>query len=155
MPRDPTGMFSYWEVQPQAARIGSSRPVIRVFELDRSKTNGSRERLAFEIDVSLEAGNWYVNVSEPGRSWFVELGLKTRDGRFILLARSNTVSLPCGQVSDVIDDRWMIYREGSEKLIELSRAERAGHGSLEIARMLLRRWEMHAGVSSWRRKASS
>jgi hypothetical protein len=152
MPRDPTWMFSYWEVQPQAARAGSSHPVIRVFELDRSKTNGSRERLAFEISVSLEVRNWYVNVVEPGRSWFVELGLKASDGRFTLLARSNVVDLPWGRVSDVIDNRWMIYKEGSDKLIELSRAERVGRGSLEISRMLLRRWEMRAGVTSWRKR---
>ena len=155
MPRDPYWMFSYWEVRPEALRVDFSHAVIRVFEFHDGHTNGSGERLAFEMGVALEAGNWYISVADPGRSWFVELGLKTRDGGFILLARSNRVRLPWDRVSDVIDNRWMTYLEGSEKLIELSRAERIGHGSMEIARMLMHRWEMREGVSSWQKGAIS
>ena len=151
MPRDPSWMFCYWEVQPQALQVNFSHAVIRVFEFNESPpANGSQERFAFEISVPLESRNWYINVGDPGRSWFIELGLMTPDGRFILLARSNRIRLPWGKVSDVIEERWATYHE---KLIELSRAERIGHGSLEVARMLMHRWEleMKTGVSSWKR----
>jgi len=151
MPRDPSWMFCYWEVQPQALQVNFSCAVIRVFEFNESPVNGSQERFAFEIDIPLESRNWYINVGEPGRSWFIELGLMTADGRFILLARSNRIRLPWGRVSEITDDRWATYHE---KLIELSRAEGIGHGSMEVARMLAHRWEMEMseGRSSWRGK---
>jgi hypothetical protein len=148
MPRDPSWMFCYWEVQPQALKVPFSHAVIKAFEFNDTP-NSQQERFAFEISVPLESRNWYINVGELGRSWFVELGLVTPDGRFVLLARSNKIHLPSGKVSDVIDNRWAIYHD---KLIELSRAEQVGHGSLEIARMLLHRWEMEMklGISSWK-----
>jgi len=163
LPRDPTCLFSYWEVQPQtldlfrkqfgAEVINSSRPVLRVFEVDQQSGNGGRERLASEIAVSLEARNWYIHVKEPGRHWFVELGLVTPDGRFLLLARSNKVNLPLGRVSDVTDLRWMVLKEGYEQLLgELSGAHRVGRGSLEMAKVLSHRWQMLTGSGfSWKK----
>jgi len=159
LPRDPTWMFSYWEVQSQSLNvfrkqfgaqvIDSARVVLRIFELAPHSGNGTQELFRFELSISLESRCWYINVQEPGRTWFVELGLITQDGRFILLARSNTAALPLGQVSDVTDSRWVSIREGFDKLVELSGIERIGQGSLEIAKMLSHRWEMLGHISSW------
>jgi hypothetical protein len=148
MPRDTSWMFCYWEVQPQVLQDNFSHAVIRVYEFNPSLSNGAGERYAFEISVPLESRSWYINTGEPGRAWCVELGLVTPDGRFILLARSNRIRLPRGRVSEVVSDRWVTYHQ---KLIEVSRAETIGHGSMEITRMLAHRWEMEMkeGISSW------
>ncbi len=140
MPRDPLWMFSYWEVQPQTLNvfrkqfgtsvIDSSRSALRVFELTGSTGNGTQEVLRFELPVGLEVRNWYIQVPDPGRTWFVELGLVTPDGRFILLARSNKVSLPLGCVSEVLDARRVSMRKSMDEAIGLSSVGRIGRGSL-------------------------
>lgn len=158
LPRDPRWMFTYWEVQLQtlnvfrkqfgAEIIDSAHPILRVFEWDGSETNGSAHR-RYDLAVSLEARSWYIEVPEPGCRWFVELGLMTADGRFVLLARSQRVDLALGQVSDVMDTQWGSLDKELEKVIEQSGVERIGHGSLEMAKMLSHRWQMLSSISSW------
>lgn len=154
LPRDPNWMFVYWEITP-ASRAGvvrahgadvleKSRQVLRVH--DAASTG--KGPAYFDIPVMLEAGSWYVRVQEAGRSYYCELGLVLPSGDFIGIVKSNTVVLPPGRVSDVMDEKWMAVSGDFEKLLQLSGVEYIGKGSGEVAKSLAQRWEMLRSVFS-------
>lgn len=160
MPRDPNWMFIYWEITETSRKntcrkhgddvFQKSRQVIRVYDMTATDGEGSRY---FDIAVRLDAGSWYVNVQEGGRSYCCELGLVMPDGSFIGLVKTNTVNLPAGRVSDVTDEKWMAVSADFDKLMQLSGVEYIGKGSGEVAKSLAQRWEMLRAVfsraSSW------
>ncbi len=112
--RDPYWLFAYWEITGAAheAAIDAvgrekwflARPVIRVHDV----TGGG----AYDVAVNEDARNWYLNVGQPDRTFYLEIGRITADGRFIMLARSNTVHTPPDSVSWVIDPRWPPLGQG-------------------------------------------
>jgi hypothetical protein len=154
LPRDPYWMFVYWEVCEKTrnnlvSQVGKetfekSKSVIRVYEVMEGDNTGKY----FDIPVIMEAKNWYVNVSECGKTYMCELGIITPDGRFIGIVRTNKVSLPRSGVSDVIDEKWMSVNQEFEKLLQISGVEYIGKGSLDIAKSLAQRWEMLRSVFS-------
>jgi hypothetical protein len=101
----------------------------------------------FDVEVSFDARRWYVQVPQPGRQYVVDLGFRFPDGLFLLLLRSNRISLPAGIVSNQTDSRWMIVNvEEWEKMFEVS--EHFSRGSAEVAKMMAQRWEFLRSVFS-------
>lgn len=108
MTRDPYWLFAYWELTAEAHRAAAAsvgpeawfatRPVLRVYDV----TGGGH----YDVGVDEAARNFYLNVGQPDRSWYVEIGRLTPDGRFVMLARSNTVHTPRDGPSEVVDPRW-------------------------------------------------
>lgn len=153
LPRDPQWMHAYWEVASYtwaeaernfggAIRSGG-RPVLRF----TNTVNGAKN--TFDVSIQIEARNWYIFSPVRGGQWQAELGLVLPDGRFVLLAISNEITLPLGQVSDVLDEKWAVMKADWERLFELSGGGKLGVGSLDIAKMLAHRWELLRTVSSW------
>lgn len=159
LPRDPHWMFTYWEVTDEIKnsiinQIGKdnfdrSQSILRVHDVTGIEFNGSNSIKFLDISCSLDARNWYIYVEDLDRWWCVELGLRTPENQFILIARSNFIRLPPGRVSEMTDERWAMMKEEFEKLIELSGTEHIGKGSLELAKMLAQRWEFMQAAFSW------
>ena len=155
LPRDPFWMFIYWEISEDRINnlikeIGKeefeeSKKVIRVYKMSE---DGSKAEGFFDIPVLFEARNWYINVSECGKSYECELGLITKDGRYLPIVRTNRVILPRAGVSDIIDEKWVSVNQEFEKLLEISGVQYIGKGSLDIAKSLAQRWEMLKAVFS-------
>jgi len=154
LPRDPFWMFTYWEISENTLNrlikeIGvdnfeKSKKVIRVYKIgDNGMSDGF-----FDVPIVLEAKNWYVNVSECGKTYECEIGIITPDGRYIGIVKTNRVTLPKSSVSDVIDEKWMSVNQEFEKLLEISGVEYIGKGSLDIAKSLAQRWEMLRSIFS-------
>jgi hypothetical protein len=154
LPRDPFWMFTYWELSENTLNrlikeIGvdnfeKSKKVIRVHKIgDNGMSDGF-----FDVPIVLEAKNWYVNVSECGKTYECEIGIITPDGRYIGIVKTNRVTLPKSSVSDVIDEKWMSVNQEFEKLLEISGVEYIGKGSLDIAKSLAQRWEMLRSIFS-------
>ena len=106
--RDPWYLHVYWELRSETVERGKRALgaqdaffALRVHELESGW---------FDVSVSGDLGDWYLHVT-PDRGWFVEIGLKTSDGRFYSLARSNTVRTPPDKPSDRIDERWGLLKE--------------------------------------------
>ena len=159
LPRDPRWMYTYWEVSDHTAREIKSQHgediflraqgTVRMHEV--AAKNGSLHSVrVLDVSVSLDARNWYLHSDKEGASWFVEVGLKTADGRFISIAKSNVVTLPTGSVSEIVDEKWVSIREDLEKVLQASGGGKVGMGSLELARMLAQRWEVLNEISSWK-----
>ena len=115
--RDPWWVHAYWEVTPQTfERLGSefgsafwnARRALRVYDISHIVFNGKNAHRFFDIDISPEANNWYIDTAGPGRSWCVDLGLLLADGKFITVVRSNTVYTPLEGPSWITDEEWMI-----------------------------------------------
>lgn len=106
--RDPYWVFCYWELTDDRHRAAEeqvgreawfhARCVIRVFDA----SGGGH----YDIAVDEASRSWYVNVGQPDRLWYFELGRVTESGQFVMLARSNTILTPRDAPSEQIDWRW-------------------------------------------------
>lgn len=166
LPRDPHWMHTYWEiaettVKELKAKYGEdifnrAQAVIRMHETgSQSDVRSPRSDRFMDVGVNLDARNWYLRADKESSSWFVELGLKTGDGRFILLARSNVVTLPEGSVSTLMDEKWTYIKEEMDKIWEAAGGGKIGMGSLELVKMVAQRWELISQISSWKGGVSS
>lgn len=157
LPRDPVWMFCYWELTEVSARdlkskygedvFAHSTPTLRRFCV---KLGRKEPQILGHVDtpVVLSARNWYLQAEEEGSSWFVELGLKFPNGEFIVIARSNYITLPRGRVSNLTDERWAKLHAKTEELLALSGGGKMGAGSLEIAKKIAEHWNVMVQTSS-------
>ena len=116
MVRDPYWLFTYWEFAPTlehelVERLGEetvakSRLILRVYDVTDSEPEEAQGW--HDIEIAAGARNWYINVMRVEREYCVDIGLLTPDGTFILIARSNRVSLPPVGPSDVVDEEWVV-----------------------------------------------
>jgi hypothetical protein len=124
--RDPRWIHAYWEVSeatwqglsrafPEDAKRGFKK-ILRVYDISQIIFNGDNAHSFFDIEVTAQANNWYIETSGPGRSWCVDLGLLLQDGKFITIIRSNAVTTPLDSASRIIDEQWMIPEEMFRRL---------------------------------------
>ena len=115
MVRDPYWLHCYWEltrhaIQRAEAALGqewhTAKPILRLLDVSSHDTTSTSESIVRDIDIHGGCNNWYIDVSNPPRSYRVDIGYLARSGRFYVLARSNVVTTPRAGVSDVIDENW-------------------------------------------------
>lgn len=158
LPRDPQWMFAYWEVTEQTARdikqqhgeeiFYWTQAVLRMHQVSPENPRASLRHT--DVNVVLDSRNWYLHADSEGSTWYVELGLKTPDGKFILIAKSNTVTLPMASVSTQVDEKWATLKDEMEKVLAASGGGKLGTGSMELTRRLSQRWSMLSQISSWK-----
>jgi|GEM_PF-1634230 hypothetical protein len=122
--RDPYWLFVYWEINEAkreeiARRYGcqaldESWPVLRIYDATNLYFFDSRHYA--EIAINDYANNWYIRTGQPNRTFCIELGRVRPDGSYIFLARSNFVSTPRDQISEVIDEEWLLLPEYATRL---------------------------------------
>jgi hypothetical protein len=154
LPRDPWWCFAYWEIGEQTkqelrAIYGENvKYVIRVYDVTNVVNfDGKNANKYFDIEINPAANNWYINVGEPNRSWCVDLGLITSDGKFVVITRSNIVTMPRFGVSALTDEQWAVLQREFERLLELSGVSMIGKGSFDIAKLMRERWEELLAIS--------
>ncbi len=143
MVRDPYWLYSYWELAPDVDReladvlgeqeFEASRLVLRIYDVTGTDIDSPA---GFEdIDIAHGARNWYINVTRVEREYAVEIGVLAPDGAFLVLARSNRVTLPPVGPSEVIDEEWVtvdalghVYQQAAGKLTDTG-SSGWGHGS--------------------------
>ncbi len=145
--RDPYWIYSYWEIQHwhqqrALAELGGNwdnvKSILRIHDV----TNPDGASF-FDITLSGLANSWYLE-TQPNHTLFVEIGLLRNDGRFLALARSNTVTTPRAGMSDVIDEQWMSI--DFDKLYALSGGFQVGRSSLELKQLMEER--LRGAISS-------
>ncbi len=108
--RDPWSLFAHWEV-----------PAVRRVEMLRALgTDGETAREVLRLydtaqlastfrDVELAPGAGHADIGDvaPGRSYRVEIGLRTVTGRFVPLVASTVASTPPAAPSDDTTVRWV------------------------------------------------
>ncbi|MBI5198276.1 MAG: DUF4912 domain-containing protein [Nitrospirae bacterium] len=152
MARDPYWAHAYWEVTLSALdrvrkllKDPDARLTLRLYDATEARETGPAISL-FDIEVFQRTGNWYIELGRPDRSFFVEIGLKTKDGKFHAISRSNIISTPRDRISDLTDLEWRVSEEEFQRLFALSGGRGIGISSAEMAG--LREQGFPSGISS-------
>lgn len=157
MVRDPYWLQAYWEItnaavdRAQAAlreEWHGAKPTLRVLDVTSEDTTSSVESHVGDIEVVGGANNWYINVSDPPRSFRVDIGYLTRQGRFFALAHSNVVNTPRAGLSDVIDENWVSVQEQFEKIYAMAGGFDPGASSAELVQFFQERMRRPVGSAS-------
>jgi hypothetical protein len=145
MVRDPYWLHCYWELTRQAvqraeAALGQewhgAKPILRVLDVCTRETTRAVESIVRDIDIHGGCNNWYIDVSNPPRSYRVDIGYLSRQGRFYVLARSNVVSTPRAGVSDIIDENWAdIDEKKADRIYAMSGGYDPTASSLELKQL--------------------
>lgn len=156
MPRDPQWLFAYWEISDGLRRAvarqygpqvwESGRLVLRVYDVTDLRFDGTNAHRFWDVAVG-EARNWYVQVGLPERDYCLDLGLALPDGRFILLARSNTVRTPADGFSALTDAEWLTLDEIYRQSLGLERSD-SSEALVKAAARRLQELVSSPGVSS-------
>ncbi len=125
--RDPIWAYGYWDfssktwkwIQDFFVADPGTRPKLRVHNLDLGTY--------FDLNVHLEAKNWYIELAQPDTSFEAELGLMDSNGRFHRIVKSNRVRTPRDKPSTKIDPNW--DPTNFEEIYKLSGGGKTGHGS--------------------------
>lgn len=129
MVRDPFWLHAYWELSRHGvvraeAALGqdwhTARPVLRLLDVSSGATTSTAERVIRHIDVHGGVNNWYVDVQDPPRSYRLDIGYLTANGRFFMLARSNVVTTPKAASTDTIDENWSDVAENFDRIYAMS-----------------------------------
>ena len=136
MVRDPYWLFAYWEFSPDLndqllTRLGeqtlrNSRLVLRVYDV----TGADAESPVgyHDIDVAPGARDWYINVTRVESDYCIDIGLILPDGSFLVIARSNRVSLPPIGPSAEVDEKWVTLESLGEIYSLAERGPTSGSG---------------------------
>jgi len=143
--RDPYWVYAWWELgaatlaEARAALAGDAALVLRVYDISAIVWDGGNHHSYFDIEIHDLASGWYVELGKPGASFVAEVGLRTSDGRFLAILRSNFVTLPRDGMSDVVDEEWMVVEEDYRVLFDLAGGGAGGSGSGDVQRLLEQR----------------
>jgi hypothetical protein len=157
--RDSYWLQACWNVTRQSVQRAeaalaehwhTARPTLRLLEVDSGHTTSSSERVSREIEVHGGVTNWYIDVSNPPKSYRVELGYRSANGKFFGICRSNAVSTPTPDSSDAIDENWKDVAENYERVYALSGGYSEDNNSGELQEVFEERLRrpMHNPMSS-------
>jgi hypothetical protein len=149
--RDPYWLYCYWSTSGETRELVSGQQpweqvalILRVYDVTGIEFNGTNSNFYFDVSVGHQANNWYIHVGGPNRCFCVDLGFIMANGAFYTIARSNPVTTPRDNVSDVIDEEWMIIEDDFRKLYQLAGAG-ATNSSAELVESLISRLEREMG----------
>lgn len=133
--RDPAWMFAYWEITPQGwshARGNLSdcqcQTILRVYDLDPAS---QRPQGHYDITIQPYSQGWHIQTGKLGGSFQVAIGIRTPEGAFREIARSNSITAPRGTVSPIVDEQWLTV----EEFYWLAQPPQPGHSPME--------WQKH------------
>ncbi|NIQ03298.1 MAG: DUF4912 domain-containing protein, partial [Nitrospinaceae bacterium] len=164
MPRDPYWAYVYWEIQPSKLEQGLEslnrrrqevRPVLRLHSVPEVMGR------PFDVDVDLDTGYHYMQLSPPGSTFYAELGLRDPEGRFLVLLHSNEATMPLDGPSEVADEEWMTSETEFQEMYALSGGFAPYLSGSEALGQRFRvsqdvsAWSPGAAVSSWSAGISS
>lgn len=152
MVRDPYWLHSYWntshETREQISKLffdwNRISLLLRVYDITNVNFDGSNSNYYFDISIG-HTSNWYIHVGGPNRTFCVDLGFIQENGIFYTITRSNQVTTPRDNVSDVIDEEWMVIEEDFRKLFRLAGGGGIGNSSVELVESLIKRLEREMG----------
>ena len=113
---DPYRLHAYWEI----AHVGKKRilaqldepshpprQIIRVYDVTYIHFDGKNAPSYFDIEIDKDKGNWYINLWSPHKSFCAEIGMRSIQGDFYPLARSNFIDTPRPYQSTSAEEQWM------------------------------------------------
>ncbi|UCG14312.1 MAG: DUF4912 domain-containing protein [Deltaproteobacteria bacterium] len=112
-------VHTYWEVASRdlekakfelEAGYRHARAALRFYDVTDIIFDGTNANSYFDVDIDLHAKNWYVDLWSSEKAYCTDLGVKTQDGRFFPLARSNVVDTPRTWPSDKVGESYILIQ---------------------------------------------
>lgn len=122
---DPRCVHAYWEIAEKdlilaRKKLGpapkDAKCVLRVYDVTHIDFEKSGANCQWDIEFEPGRRNWYINLSSPNRSLFVELGLRGAKGKFVPLARSNFVHTPPDKRGAPGEEKWLLVEGDFEEV---------------------------------------
>ncbi|MEM7758805.1 MAG: DUF4912 domain-containing protein [Cyanobacteria bacterium P01_A01_bin.40] len=111
MPRDPQWAYAYWDVpsshKEELRRQGGQQLALRIYDVTDIDINHQAPHSVQEYLCDEMAREWYLPIPVSDRDYIADIGYRCADGRWLVLARSATVSIPPVYPSDWIEDAFI------------------------------------------------
>ena len=111
LPRDPQWAYAYWDVpnahKEELRRQGGQQLAIRIYDVTDIDINNQAAHSVQEYLCDEMAREWYLPIPVSDRDYAADIGYRCADGRWLILARSATVSIPPVYPSDWIEDAFV------------------------------------------------
>jgi uncharacterized protein len=111
MPRDPQWAYAYWDIPNENKATmrsqGGQQLALRLYDATDIDINSQVPHSVQEYPCDEMAREWYLPVPVSDRDYIVEIGYRTFDGRWLLLARAAAVRIPPTYPSDWVDDHFV------------------------------------------------
>lgn len=155
MVRDSYWLHAYWELTRQSidrsrAAMGphwhGAKPVLRLLEVVRDGTTNSVRKFLRDIEIHGGVNNWYINVADPPKSYQMEIGYTSLDGKFNSLAKSNVVSTPEPGSITSFDAKWDKSAEDYDRIFAMSGGYEDENDQSELKTLLEQRLRRPLGA---------
>ncbi|MCX8139408.1 MAG: DUF4912 domain-containing protein [Gemmataceae bacterium] len=138
---DPYWLHVMWELSAQSVQRAEAalkqdwygaKLTIRLWDVTSQDTTSTYETPLQDIPVEEDGHNWYIHVSQPPRTYRVDIGYMSRRGEFFVLARSNVVTTPKAGTPEALDAGWETDPRKAERIAAMSTGfESAAHPQLK------------------------
>jgi len=111
MPRDPEWSYVYWDIpnehKEELRRQGGQQLLLRLYDVTNLDQEVQYRNSVQEYPIDELAREWYVPIPNSDRDYLCEIGYRSPDGSWLMLARSASVHTPPVYPSDWIEDHFI------------------------------------------------
>ncbi len=127
--RDAYWVQAWWELTRQslerakaamAEQWHTAKPVLRLVRIETGGSTSSAETVVRDIAIHGGVKTWYIDIKESPKTYRVDIGYLSGNGKFFSLARSNAVSTPRPSNGNMVEDDWSDIADNCEKIYALS-----------------------------------
>lgn len=108
LPRDPQWAYAYWDIpvehKNELRYHGGQQLALRIYDVTDINLDSQSPHSIQEYPIDEMAREWYLPIPVSDRSYTIDIGYRCGDGRWLVLARSASVSIPPVYPSDWIED---------------------------------------------------
>jgi hypothetical protein len=108
LPRDPQWAYCYWDVpnehKEELRHQGGQQLALRIYDVTDIDLNIQAPHSIQEYICDELAREWYLPIPVSDRDYAIDVGYRTADGRWLVLARSTPVHVPPVFPSDWVED---------------------------------------------------
>lgn len=154
MVRDAYWLHAYWEIGNRAVirakaamaeQWHTAKPILRVLKASANTTTSAAETIDRDIEIHGGVNNWFIDVRDPPKNFRVEIGYLATSGKFFSVARSNGVTTPKTNSSDMTDQTWADMASNCDKILAQSGAFDAAGNDGELQRLFEERLKRPMG----------
>jgi hypothetical protein len=120
MARDPFWACAYWEITDDAISVARDRIKdpqaglsLRLYDTTQRDFNGLNAHVHWDVGIDRGTNIYHVRIGKPGATMHIDVGVRSWNGDFAPIARSNALEMPRDSVSpDTRVEATTVFRSG-------------------------------------------